>query len=86
MSSENRSTNLKVMEDKLTCYPSIIYITDTVIVCNSTPWVISKQNSIRDARTQQPGEVVFNNIRYKEVVKPYKHTFRAVSVIGLNDV
>ena len=40
------------------------------------------KNSIRDARTPQPGEIVFNTMRYR-VVTQYKErdTFKAVSVI-----
>ena len=36
------------------------------------PRFLSAKNSIRDARTPQPGEIVFNTMRYIEVVKQYK--------------
>ena len=40
------------------------------------------KNSIRDARTPHPGEIVFNTMRYRSTVKQYTDwdTFRAVSV------
>ena len=43
---------------------------------------INFKNSIRDAHTPQPGEKVFNTMRYRsgETVKD-KDIFRAVSVI-----
>ena len=41
------------------------------------------KNSIRDGLTAQPGEIVFNTMRYIEVVKKFKDldTVRAMSVI-----
>ena len=46
------------------------------------PFQTKLENS-RDAHTPQSGEIVFNTMRYIEVVKQYKDqdTFRAVSVI-----
>ena len=44
-----------------------------------------KNNSIRDARTQQPGEIVFNTMRYRssETVQRSRYFQSSVSYINL---
>ena len=41
------------------------YITIAKNTVNNMNYWTKQKNSIRDAHTQQPGEIVFNNMRYR---------------------